>query len=229
MVLIRDCNGLQLYNFKGKDPLKVFKVSAQRICGFLEQGRVCVVRDVVIDLKTGKKTTLLPSIPDGQGRKQRAERVCLSADGSTLAALYDTNQVYLFDAQKLLAQWRTKQNAQIAKQRKPGTPPAKKSPAKKVRGKTMAEWMAQLQSGDRNKRLKAGQALAKFGKKPVPQLIKQLKHKDVARRRRAAQALGVIGPNAKDAIPQLKEAIEDVDERVREYARDALKKIESSN
>ncbi len=240
MVLIRDHRGLQLCNFDSKEPVKVFKVSAQRIGGFLENGRVCVIGDAFIDLKTHKKTTILPRIPGKNGSKHKAQRTCVSTDGSTLAALYDWNHFYIFDAKKLLSKWREKQKAKPKKPvAKSGSKKAKqkskaksakfaKSGSNKVDGKTMAQWFLQLQSGESKKRREAAEALAKFGKRPVPRLIKLLGHEDVARRRRAAQALGVIGPPASDAIHSLMKALGDADDRVKKYAQQALLKIKKS-
>ena len=81
--------------------------------------------------------------------------------------------------------------------------------------------------GDWEKRKQAMEALAQFGQKPVPQLIRSLQHVDTPRRLRAAQALTFIGPDAEDAVPALKKALDDPDERVRQSASQALVRIQA--
>jgi HEAT repeat protein len=53
-----------------------------------------------------------------------------------------------------------------------------------------------------------------------------LKASDPWPRRRAAQFLGALGPNARDAVPALSAALKDHDERVRDAAAKALKSIQ---
>ena len=50
--------------------------------------------------------------------------------------------------------------------------------------------------------------------------------KDAVYRESFAQALGKIGPDAKAALPALREGLQDKEERVRTAAAEALKKIE---
>lgn len=50
---------------------------------------------------------------------------------------------------------------------------------------------------------RAGTALAGIGKAPVPALRRMLRNRDTRRRQRAIDALGQIGPAAKDAVPDL--------------------------
>jgi HEAT repeat protein len=48
-------------------------------------------------------------------------------------------------------------------------------------------------------------------------------------RRNAAEALGKIGPEAKEVVPALSAALNDQDEMVRRYAASALKTIQPEN
>ena len=61
--------------------------------------------------------------------------------------------------------------------------------------------------------------------KSVPVLIESLGEPDVMTRLHAAQALGCLGPLAKDAVPVLKKALDDPNETVRAAASEALKAI----
>ncbi len=56
-------------------------------------------------------------------------------------------------------------------------------------------------------RLAVGDALAKFGAKAVPTLLRALDDKDIAVRVGAIRALGGMGPDAKEAVPQLGRAL----------------------
>jgi HEAT repeat protein len=52
-----------------------------------------------------------------------------------------------------------------------------------------------------------------------------MKDKGVLVRRTAAEAMGQIGPDARSAVPALTEALKDEDEKVRQAAQAALKKV----
>jgi hypothetical protein len=56
-------------------------------------------------------------------------------------------------------------------------------------------------------------------------LVHHLKHEDAGIRESAARWLGAIGPAAKNALPALREALNDPDEGVRTAAKDAIKSI----
>lgn len=71
----------------------------------------------------------------------------------------------------------------------------------------------------------ATNALREIGKPAVIHLIKALKNRDEWVRLQAAEALGDIGPDAREAVPALREALEDNDWAVRRDASAALKKI----
>jgi len=72
----------------------------------------------------------------------------------------------------------------------------------------------------------AGDALAKIGPASLPHLIELLGHDDRLVRLTAASALREMGPQAKEAIPALSNALSDPDEMVRRYASVALNRID---
>jgi len=72
---------------------------------------------------------------------------------------------------------------------------------------------------------KATEVLAGIGEPVVPALVEALKYKNEDVRQLAAEALGKIGPEAKEAIPALIEALKDKNEQVRQYAAGALYSI----
>src|SRR5437868_14818744 len=61
----------------------------------------------------------------------------------------------------------------------------------------------------------------------VPRLIEQLKGKDTAERRQAADALGKLGPDAKDAVNALADAVKDKDPYVKRFAARSLGQIKA--
>jgi HEAT repeat protein len=67
--------------------------------------------------------------------------------------------------------------------------------------------------------------LAQLGEPAVPTLIEALRDRDRLVRARAAQALGAIGPGAKDAVPALCALARDESDPVGEEARAALARI----
>ena len=70
-------------------------------------------------------------------------------------------------------------------------------------------------------------ALSRIGKAAVPYLIQALKDEISEVRFAAVGALGQIGPDARDAIQPLIEALEDKNLLYREAAEDALEKIQA--
>jgi HEAT repeat protein len=76
----------------------------------------------------------------------------------------------------------------------------------------------------------AARALARIGRSAVPPLIRALqgadRKKGAVARRGVAMALGLIGPEAKNAIPALVEALSDADPLVRGEAAVALSRID---
>jgi HEAT repeat protein len=80
---------------------------------------------------------------------------------------------------------------------------------------------------DRDKRIlfACNQALLGMGKEIVPHMIALLKDDTWEMRRGSAWVLGKLGPDAKDAVPALTEALNDPNHAVRTKAAEALKKI----
>jgi len=77
--------------------------------------------------------------------------------------------------------------------------------------------------------LAASEALARIGPEAIPALIEALKHDTLAQsaaiREGAAEALGLIGPEAREAVPALIQSLQDECSYVRHTARYALKEI----
>ncbi len=74
-------------------------------------------------------------------------------------------------------------------------------------------------------RSRAGRALAQIGSAAVPPLIGLLKHEEVFVRRKVAEALARIGPDARAAQPALVAALKDPSSSVRALAAGALGEI----
>ncbi len=82
---------------------------------------------------------------------------------------------------------------------------------------------------DTDVRAWAAQALAEIGpdaKVAIPVLIRLLKDREEGPRNTSCIALGRIGPAAITAIPALQEALNDPSKDVRQFARDAIDKIQ---
>jgi HEAT repeat protein len=84
----------------------------------------------------------------------------------------------------------------------------------------------EIQSNDENARFSASWYLRGLGEIAVPGLIKELRTGNVAGRMGAISGLKILGADAKDAIPALKEAIDDPDPVVREAAGKVLKPLQ---
>jgi len=83
---------------------------------------------------------------------------------------------------------------------------------------------------DSNVRQWAAHALAEIGpdaKDAVPALIKLLKDSDEGPRNDSCMALGDIGPAAIDALPALRNALNDSSKDVRQFAQQAIDKIQN--
>jgi HEAT repeat protein len=95
----------------------------------------------------------------------------------------------------------------------------------KMGGKTVDEWLKQLDDKDAKKQAEAAQFLGDFGadaKTAAKPLAALLKHDDKNLRLQAATALSRIGPQAKEAIPNLLAAIKDKEPEVALRAMVAL-------
>jgi HEAT repeat protein len=71
----------------------------------------------------------------------------------------------------------------------------------------------------------AARALGRMGSAAVPELSRSLSDANPVMRRRAAEILAQIGPEAKDAVPALTRALDDRDPEVRKAAARALGEI----
>jgi HEAT repeat protein len=72
-------------------------------------------------------------------------------------------------------------------------------------------------------------ALLAMGKEIVPHMIALLKDDTWEMRRGAAWILGKVGPDARDVVPALTEALNDSNPAVRTKAQEALKKVKGGN
>jgi hypothetical protein len=86
-----------------------------------------------------------------------------------------------------------------------------------------AKWV-----GDSAIRHRAALGLVEFGQQAVAVLIEALGHKNANVRLEAATALGLIGKNAKPAVPALKLAATDAEQRVRTAATQSVALIEQN-
>jgi HEAT repeat protein len=93
----------------------------------------------------------------------------------------------------------------------------------------LIETIRQTRNHDKRILLACNYALLAMGKEIVPSMISLLKDDDLEMRRGAAWILGKVGPEAKDAVPALTEALNDSNPAVRTKAAEALKKIKGGN
>jgi HEAT repeat protein len=84
----------------------------------------------------------------------------------------------------------------------------------------------EIQSEDEKARDLATTSLKSLGEKAVPGLIRELQRGNVSSRLGAITGLKVLGVDAKQAIPALKETLDDPDLTVREAARGTLKSLQ---
>jgi len=123
------------------------------------------------------------------------------------------------------------------------------APEPAVFGKGVTAWTVQLSSSDAATRTRAAQALQKIGRAAAPPLIRQLRFRQSSLwsalrhplgflkirmlpasraawvRANAAQALGLLGDQAEQAVPALVAALGDPESRVAAQAHDALRLI----
>jgi HEAT repeat protein len=82
---------------------------------------------------------------------------------------------------------------------------------------------------DRRLLVACNKALLGMGKEVVPHMIYLLKDETWEMRRGAAWILGKLGPEARDAVPALTEALNDPNPDVRTKAQEALKKVKGED
>jgi hypothetical protein len=93
----------------------------------------------------------------------------------------------------------------------------------------LIETIREVRNRDKRILVACNNALLAMGKEIVPSMISLLKDDEWEMRRGAAWILGKVGPDAKDAVPALTEALHDPNPAVRTKAADALKKIKGGN
>jgi HEAT repeat protein len=89
----------------------------------------------------------------------------------------------------------------------------------------LVDTIRQTRNHDRRILVACNNALLEMGQEIVPYIIPLLKDDDWEMRRGGAWLLGKVGPDAKDAVPALTEALNDTNAAVRMKAAEAIKKI----
>jgi len=115
--------------------------------------------------------------------------------------------------------------------RPPGPSPGPSTPVSEPRyeGRSLSDWMGQLQDADAKARVGAASALARLGPRAapaVPLLIGALTDRDKLVRTQSIAALGKIGPGAAAALPALARLVEDDDWATRNLAMAAAAAIQ---
>ena len=90
----------------------------------------------------------------------------------------------------------------------------------------LIETIREVRNRDKRILVACNKALLAMGKEIVPHMISLLKDDTWEMRRGAAWILGKLGPDARDAVPALTEALKDTNPAVRTKAQEALKKIQ---
>lgn len=90
----------------------------------------------------------------------------------------------------------------------------------------LIETIREVRNRDRRILVACNKALLGMGKEIVPHMISLLKDDTWEMRRGAAWILGKLGPDAKEAVPALTEALNDANPSVRLQAQESLKKIQ---
>jgi len=93
----------------------------------------------------------------------------------------------------------------------------------------LIETIREVRNRDKRILVACNDALLAMGKEIVPHMISLLKDDTWEMRRGAAWILGKVGPEAKDAVPALTEALNDSNPAVRTNAQEALKKVKGGN
>ena len=108
----------------------------------------------------------------------------------------------------------------LGAEQKPASTPHGKEPT--YEGRTLGEWVAQINDDANQFRLANVKALGKMGVPAIPALTALLHDRDRNIRQAAAVALGEMGSNAKAAVPSLTELLNDQDSWVRAFTALAL-------
>ena len=90
----------------------------------------------------------------------------------------------------------------------------------------LIETIREVRNRDKRILVACNKALLAMGKEIVPHMVALLKDETWEMRRGAAWILGKLGPDARDAVPALSEALNDPNAAVRTKAQEALKKIQ---
>jgi HEAT repeat protein len=90
----------------------------------------------------------------------------------------------------------------------------------------LIETIREVRNRDKRILFACNKALLGMGKEIVPQMISLLKDDTWEMRRGAAWILGKLGPDARDALPALTEALNDTNPAVRLQAQESLNKIQ---
>ncbi len=94
---------------------------------------------------------------------------------------------------------------------------------------SLSHLMSMLNDSDSRIRRNVAAALVRIGKPAIPDLIRAMGSTDQILRRNAVGILGRIGPDARIAVPQLKQALNDPDKAFCWTVKQALKKIENDS
>ncbi len=100
-----------------------------------------------------------------------------------------------------------------------------------IQDRPLSEWIADLQTGDTDRRLMAAWAIGSVGAEAapaVPALIELLSSEDPVLRLYCVSALAGMGAAAKEAAPRLQELLHDPNAEVRGYAEMALMEMGAS-
>jgi HEAT repeat protein len=101
---------------------------------------------------------------------------------------------------------------------------------KTVAGRSLDEWLVLLESEDDSERARAMFALSSGGADTASELVSIVADDETGKgeRETAIVILGLIGPEAEAAIPELRRALDEPEPAVRIKAADALSRIDSS-
>jgi len=163
--------------------------------------------------------------------------VFVGAPGAAIAQLYrwtdETGAVHLADDLNQVPEAYRRRAEQIrtgGERARTEAPPGAEArralaPHERWRGRTLADWQADLRDSAPRTRAMALAAVAFFGAAGVPGMVEALRDPDALVRVSAARALGQVGPDAAGAVLALSAALRDGDPRVRFDAAVALGRV----